>query len=657
MKDKLPHRGWYPIHTACASGASDKILEIILSKLWFITKEMSNENKPNIHFIDAMGHSPLYIATKCGNISHINMMTDLLRFGELQQRIPSMYAITSGSVSQISVIHCAIVHNHHELLQILLDKIPLSVEVAAYPSVFSLSRMLRRLTNVVKTLNESDIFPLLNSTLYQYDDGELFVIDTTRTFKEHKTLCNIKMSPLAMSAAMGNMEMTEILIDAGAKDDDGLAVRISVFLHYYDIAKMLLVSDNNSNVCNANHDGKKLCVLPNIASLYQFTEMSLMGCNLTSLPFALFQNPVLKRLDVSDNKLTELPVADIVASSADGTWKCERLHMLNISSNKLRVLPSDVLKIPNLKYLHACENFIYEIEEPVTECRLSTIDISRNELRQVPKSAFAAKKVNISYNKLSILPHYIWKLTVLKDLNVSNNNIKQICFPKTSCSIRFSFTSTGQRVAQSDDNIPRRRTSSEVTTYQLGLHTLNLSNNKLTSFPEGLACVVLNLQNLNISGNHIPVLYVCLLPPKLKYLTAKGCSLKCVETEDPSINYCRHKNHSSLTWLVYLCLNNNFLCNISLQSTTLKFPMLKTLDLSSNQLQTLDSSIGKQASLQTLILDDNKFLKSLPLELSQLHGTLKHIALNNLPELKDLPQVYHNSPTRLLSYLKSRIKR
>ena len=288
MKDKLPYRGWYPIHTACAFGASDKILEIILLGLSFITKEMSNKNTPNIQFIDGMGRSPLYIATKCGNISHIDMMTDSLQFGELQQRVPSMYAIASDSISQISVIHCAAVNNHHELLQILLDKIPLSVEVTAYPSVFSLSLMLRRLTNVVKTLNESDIFPLLNSTLYQYNDGELFVIDTTRSFEEHKTLCNIKMSPLAMSAAMGNMEMTEMLIDAGAKDDDGLAIRISVLLHYYDIAKMLLVTDNNSNVCNANHDGKKLYVLPNIASLYQFTKTSLKWCNLTSLPFALF---------------------------------------------------------------------------------------------------------------------------------------------------------------------------------------------------------------------------------------------------------------------------------------------------------------------------------------------------------------------------------
>ena len=30
MKDKLPYKRWYPIHTACAYGASDKILEAVL---------------------------------------------------------------------------------------------------------------------------------------------------------------------------------------------------------------------------------------------------------------------------------------------------------------------------------------------------------------------------------------------------------------------------------------------------------------------------------------------------------------------------------------------------------------------------------------------------------------------------------------------------
>ena len=30
MKDKLPYRGWYPIHTACAFGASDEVLAELL---------------------------------------------------------------------------------------------------------------------------------------------------------------------------------------------------------------------------------------------------------------------------------------------------------------------------------------------------------------------------------------------------------------------------------------------------------------------------------------------------------------------------------------------------------------------------------------------------------------------------------------------------
>ena len=75
MKDKLLYRGWYPIHTACAFGASD-----VISGILFLNKERSKDDMTHVNLIDAL-HG---IATKCGNLSHINVMTDASIFNGLQ---------------------------------------------------------------------------------------------------------------------------------------------------------------------------------------------------------------------------------------------------------------------------------------------------------------------------------------------------------------------------------------------------------------------------------------------------------------------------------------------------------------------------------------------------------------------------------------------
>ena len=663
MKDKLPYRGWYPIHTACAFGASDKLLEIILLGLSFITKEMSNKNTPNIQFIDAMGRSPLYIATKCGNISHIDMMTDSLRFGELQQSVPSMYAITSDNISQISVIHCAIVHKDIELVQNLLSKFPISVETSAYPSVFLLSQMLLRLSEVVDDFDKAAVSLPLNVTLCENSDGEISIITTSASFEKYRLLCNIEMSPLAMAAAIGSVEIAEILLSASARDGDGLAIRIALYLQYCEVARVLLTVGNDPTVCSA--ECKNLFTLPGIV-LHSFTEVNLQQNNLSELPLELFQIPELKVLNVSYNNITRLPVGE---ATIRNTWNCERLEILDISYNKLNNLPSVIWKMPKLKCLFAHYNAIDTLEKMAEYCtELDKINISNNELEQALRCVFNAKVVNVSHNKLKSLPKKIWNLEILENLNASNNQIKEICFPNSTCSPKvdkkISFTSKGHRAIKAEGNTTFRRYISSGG-YSKGMTVLNLSNNNLTSIPKEISCFAHYLYNLDISGNHIATLYISSLPPCLKYLSAKGCSIESIEINDPGNSFpCIHRNHASLENLTYLLLQDNCLCNIAFENSNfsaekndLKFPALKTLDLSNNRLNELDSSIGKQKSLRTLSLNGNVELKCLPLELSYLSDTLNSIVLNNLPNLSDPPKEYHTSPNKLMSFMKSRIKR
>ena len=669
MKDKLPYRGWYPIHTACAFGASDKILEANVFGLLFLKESRTKGSKLDAHFVDAVGRSPLYIATKCSNFSHIHVLTTQPLFSKLLQCAPSLYAITSGKISQVSVIHYPIAHNKVKLLSALLKTFPLAVEVSAYPSVFCVTQMLLHM-KVVKNMDDQW---LQQSTLYQDSDGKVSLMLRSKSISQYETLCNIAMSPLAMAAAMGNTEITKILLDARAKDGDGLALRLSVFMQYYEVVEILLLAAGEPHICWANN--KQLFTFPlSTNELVGFTEIYLQHNSLSSIPLALFQIPELRVLDVSSNKLTELPVGSGPSDRCD--WNCPNLRTLDICSNKFCTIPGKLWRLPKLKRLYIQNNSLTEITPCVEQWNaLEEIDVSYNKLKEVPEHIFKVKTVNVSFNKLEQLPQSLWTSEGLRTLNVSNNQIKEIHFSKSSCSrnadMQYSFTSRGRRAISAEGHAKFLTQRKNVASHSEGLTKLNLSSNNLEDFPRDLVCFASNLQDLNISGNHIPTLYVCLLPPQLKQLSAKSCSLEYVGTTSGDMtrsSRCCHKSHTSLEKLAYLKLTGNKIRTMRLKSSDLvvnpnqiklKFPNLETLDLSNNQLDhQLDVNIKYQKCLNTLILSGNYTLTRLPLELSLLSNTLKLIILDDLPNLRDPPREYQTAPLkRLLSYLKSRLKR
>ena len=666
MKDKIPYRGWYPIHTACAFGASDRVLGAILVGILCLMEMGSNEpgsTKAGVDFIDALGRSPLYIAAKCGNLSHIYLMTSPLLFNTLQRSAPSLYAITSRALSQISAIHCAIAHGSNELLHVLLDKFPLATEVSAYPSISAIRHMLDHLQE--KNLdNKPVIWPLLESTICEDSDGKLFLTSTSNALDEYGVLSNLVMSPLALAVAMGDTEIMKMLLDAGATDDKYLALRIAIFLQHHEIAKTMLTVSDFSYICEGN--GKKLFTFTlSVDQLSSFKEIYLQKNFLTSIPLALFQIPGLKILDVSYNHLTELPNV----TSESGHLNCPSLMSLDISNNNFFSLPSVLWEFPYLSHLHAQHNAISKVEPPLKcSAKLEEINISHNELNTVPFCVFYSKTVNISFNKLVELPASLWSLKTLKALNIASNLIQRITFPKNLCYFKLnntpSFTSKGMRTLTTDG---RNTVITHTAKNQHGgLLKLNLANNKLTSLPEDLACFAYCLEDLNISGNNIRTLFVCSLPPYLKQITAKECSLEyfgtaCSEAATHT-SHCYHRNHLSLKKLTVLKLNKNKLTVFYLKSRaekSLKFPELEFLDLSYNDLHgTLDDSIKHQRCLSVLYLSGNPKLTELPLELSYLGDTLNALLLDNLPGLVDPPKEYHSVPIkRLLSYLKSRLKR
>ena len=648
VQDCLPHRRWHPIHTACAFGASDKILKVLLiGILCLITKgyEMAPGTIAQMLFIDALGRTPLYLATKCGNTSHVSLMMTSFLFDPLIKSAPTLYTIPSTEPCP-SPIHCAITHSREELLVKLLGALPL--KMFAYPSVFALRHMIQRMRK------DTDNKPIqLETTLCETNDGELRLTDTSsainnyKELKSYKVLSNIKLSPLAMAAAMGNANVAEILLNKGAKDDDGLALRLALFLQYHDIAGMILSCDN-SPICWVSRKKLSTFLLPN-SILNSFTEIHLEDNCLNSIPLVLFQLPKLEFLNASNNHLVKLPVSNNAFQSG---WTCNNIKNICISSNKLETLPAVIWNLSKLRELHADNNCISEIESLADPfAKLKTINISHNELSNVPQHIFFAEEVNISYNKLEYLPESVWKSKSLKNLKASNNKIKEVHFPESSC------------------NHKRPREMSIITegSRTITLSSLNLSCNNLTNFPKYLTCFAYNLHKLNISNNHICILNICLLPPYMKFMSANNCSLENIEINCDRECLCDHKIHTSLKYLTFLDLKGNklnlfqfsFKSGMDQKKYSLIYPELEYLNLSNNLLCDLHANIQNQKHLNTLILNGNHNLKSLPFELSHLSDTLSLLQLDDIPNLTREYQSHQSTIelVKLFSYMKSALKR
>jgi Leucine-rich repeat (LRR) protein len=69
---------------------------------------------------------------------------------------------------------------------------------------------------------------------------------------------------------------------------------------------------------------------------------------LTGVPAALFQLPRLDVLNLSDNKITELP-------DEGATYAATRIHELILSRNRLVVVPVSLAAAPHLRVLRLDE--------------------------------------------------------------------------------------------------------------------------------------------------------------------------------------------------------------------------------------------------------------------------------------------------------------
>ena len=678
IKDILPHRNWYPIHTACAYGASNGVVAVLLAGIIFMHmnhKDLDVGKLTDITFLDSFGRSPLYIATKCENSSHISLMTHSL-FNALCRCAPSLVSLTDdASPSQVSAVHVAILQSNRKLLCQLLDSFSQAKCVLAYPSVIELKEILK----TVSVKNNSQV------TICKNKQGELVLMPLEDSPSDNKSFYEMGMSPLALAAALGNESMVECLLQAGALDDDGLAVQFAHFTRHQDIVINILLQQQKLGSTEEDFvaEGMNLSSLPMssfvLQHISQYTKIHLQNNKLTYLPIELFQLSILKELNVSGNNLTELP-----NENGKNTWNCPSLKIFDVNHNQLRELPEVLWKMPNLEYLLVHHNricIVKIVDNNITSLyKLKVIDVSYNKLVKIPAFFASIRKVCASNNMLNSLPENIWSSKTIVHLDVTSNLITNMCFPMMDIIVKQraeSFTLQARKVSGSDssvqpyqDDAPRSKSLYTYIEAVSSLSVLKLGNNHLESFPREIICFATYLEELDLSYNKISSVDIRHIPPHIKSLNFKGCKMErfgFFSDEDDDIfekgcylngGICFHRNHTKLNFLTGLNLAENFLVKLDFieEDEILLYPNLQSLDLSANKLcGEFAPNIELLTRLQSLVLSDNVHLTSLSMKLSHLSESLFVLKLNNLPNLKDPPMEYHySSLKKMFSYMKSR---
>ncbi|CAK5124961.1 unnamed protein product [Meloidogyne enterolobii] len=325
----------------------------------------------------------------------------------------------------------------------------------------------------------------------------------------------------------------------------------------------------------------------------------------------------IEELLLNVNSIEELP---------PDLFRCTKIRKLDVSENKIKVIPTEIGMLFSLEELNLSKNEIVEIPEEIGCCQnLVCLDISTNILTGFPKSFVDLTNLaslNLSNNSLTHLPADIDHLVNLQFLDIAQCELRAL--PPSIVRLRLL------KVLDLCDNYLTDLPSEMgglVSLEMLDLHcnmvshlpesllncgalrSLDMSGNQLNELPANIGDLK-NLMELTICENQIRQLPSSI--GQLKRLESLKCAKNCLSELTPSICSC---------------------------------VQLTDLILCENRLNELPASIGNLSkNLQVLDLIDNN-LKYLPYTLTVLYKakTLNALWLSfNQPSLPKLSTI--NAP-------------
>ncbi|KAI6210460.1 hypothetical protein M3Y96_00330600 [Aphelenchoides besseyi] len=336
----------------------------------------------------------------------------------------------------------------------------------------------------------------------------------------------------------------------------------------------------------------------------------------------------LEDLNLNVNGIEHLPME---------FFRLLKLKKLDISENKLKVLPPEIGFLHSLMDLNLRQNEFVELPEELGHCvNLLSLNISTNILPELPKSIVnlhMMTSLNISNNSFTQLPSDIHKLVNLQHLDAGTCEIR-VLPPEIArlsrlrvldlCENYLTELPDGMEGLQSLEILDLR--GNLLTGIPPGLlscktlRSLDLSKNSINGLPENIGDLS-NLLELSLCENKINAVPSSI--GSMKKLELFKITRNCLLSLTPAICSCYE--------LRDLLLYENQL--VELPSSIGNLEKLSFLDVSSNHLTNLPSTIGGCKSLGVLALRQNK-LKTLPMEIGKLENLkVLNVAENDLTYL------------------------
>lgn len=385
----------------------------------------------------------------------------------------------------------------------------------------------------------------------------------------------------------------------------------------------------------------KLCLnmnqLTHISSEIVFPALLILDISrnkLTELPNIRNIAPNLERIDVSFNAIEEVPEFPL------------SIVEIRFSSNKLRKLPTNIDQYTNLTYIDfSCNNLSYIPKLPFT---IQTAILYENEIVEIEECETPdLHSLEISRNLLEKYPAF--RINEIAELSIFSNRIKEL---RADC-----FYEKIYKLDLSDNNIDRL----PADLFKLAtLVHLNVARNNIKSFPS------------NISSS--PLIYFCisenpieklpdLFPIPLEQLYMANCGLDTIPDtiirneelivliapgnkikEVPYIPTLQRANFSCNkltkmpifpTTITSIDISNNQIKEITENAN---FPLLRDFNISSNQISSLPHKFNAP-KLEILAVAKNPlkgdWTMNLP-SLVKLDINATEISLESVPQINEV---------------------
>ncbi|TGZ69387.1 hypothetical protein CRM22_003779 [Opisthorchis felineus] len=367
--------------------------------------------------------------------------------------------------------------------------------------------------------------------------------------------------------------------------------------------------------------------------------------------------PYLSLLDLSGNKLTILP---------EEVGQLSALKVLDLSCNILREIPEAVYDLLNLQSLNLSENNLSMLSPSIRKLKgLQVLLCASNQLKYLPEEMTCLSNLlvlRLMNNKLCYLPRAFSNLESLLILQLDSNDFDHIPSQLFKCVSLVELSMQGNKIMG-------------VLPKELGqlvnLKALNIAYNYFTTLTDALSKLE-KLEYLNLNGNNMRTFHISLRNlQQLQEISFAGCGISDVPDDIGFLKNLMILNlsgnrikgfptdNNNLTKLSAVSLSKNALsvvpkliCDLQnlvvlelpynrLRDLPVEFkrvlPTLRQLDLSFNLFSTLPSCIlCRDNRLSYLCLDSNP-LVYLPDDISMLHD-LTHLSISNCNQLRLLPE-------------------